>query len=63
MFYYLNTTAEYGGENHVHTDACIELTKVSNKKFLGNFTSKDSAIAEAKKIGFDKAVGCPSCCK
>lgn len=61
MLYYVNKNKQANGDNEVHTDACKWLPDQDNRYYLGNYSSCQPAVAEAKRLGY-KANGCYYCC-
>ena len=59
--YYVNTDAQYNGDHEVHTVDCHKLPQLSNRKFLGSYTSCHPAVVEASKY-YSKVNGCVHCC-
>jgi hypothetical protein len=59
--YYVNTVAQSNGDNEVHKDGCDWMPAEKNRKYLGEFTSCEGAIAEAKKTYPNTANGCAHC--
>ncbi|MBP7556857.1 MAG: hypothetical protein KA821_11355 [Chitinophagaceae bacterium] len=57
--YYVNNHAQPNGDHEVHQEDCIYLPVVS-KTYLGQFTSCQSAVMEAKKH-HRQVNGCKTC--
>lgn len=60
--YYVNTKKQFNGDNEVHVYGCNYLPAESNRLFLGDYSSCQSAVTEAKRIGYN-ANGCCYCNK
>lgn len=58
--YYVNKKAQSNGDHEVHHENCIFLPSLENRKYLGQFSSCDDAVKEAKK-DYSKANGCYYC--
>lgn len=58
--YYVNKNAQSNGDHEVHKDGCAHMPSSDNRKYLGDFISCVSAVAEAKKH-FSRADGCYYC--
>ncbi len=58
--YYLNENAQPTGEHEVHTEGCIFLPEVKNRKYLGYFNNCKEAIKEAKTY-YANVDGCFFC--
>ena len=58
--YYVNTNAQPTGEHEVHRDGCPTPADVSNRKYLGEFTTCHGAVREAKKH-YSNVDGCANC--
>lgn len=59
--YYVNKNAQSNGDHEVHREDCRYLPSESNRKYLGEFTSCDGAVREAKRH-YTKSNGCKTCC-
>ena len=57
--YYVNNRAQSNGDHEVHVENCDNMP--SDKKSLGEHSSCDSAVREAKKT-YLTANGCKNCC-
>jgi hypothetical protein len=57
--YYVNNRAQSNGDHEVHEDGCKDMP--SDKKYLGEYSSCDGAVKEAKKT-YSKSDGCATCC-
>lgn len=63
MRYYYNINADNNGYHEVHTETCSFLPDVSNRIYIGNFSTCREAIAEAqRKHSFMDFDGCYFCC-
>lgn len=60
--YYVNTNSQPNGDHEVHTEGCSRLPLPQNRKYLGEFTSCEPAVREAKKT-YPTADGCFYCCR
>lgn len=59
--YYVNTEAqEDSGDHEVHKQGCDWMPAEKNRKYLGEFTSCEGAVEEAKKT-YPTANGCIHC--
>jgi hypothetical protein len=58
--YYVNRNAQEGGEHEVHRDGCPTPANSENRLYLGNFTSCNAAVVEARKH-YDNVDGCKNC--
>jgi hypothetical protein len=61
MWYLVNKNAQSNGDHEVHREDCGHLPNPENRKWLGQFASCYSALAEAKKYD-SEADGCFYCC-
>ncbi|HEU4885432.1 MAG TPA: hypothetical protein VFT45_24505 [Longimicrobium sp.] len=59
--YYVNTKAQPNGDHEVHTETCDWLPSAENRMYLGEFTSCDEAVDEAKKTYPTTTNGCIHC--
>lgn len=59
--YYVNTRAQANGDNEVHKEGCASMPAVENRMYLGEFTSCEGAVKEAKKTYPKTANGCKHC--
>jgi hypothetical protein len=59
--YYVHTKPAADGDHEVHVSGCALLPDLANRKYLGEFSSCQPAVAEARKQ-FTKVNGCRSCC-
>jgi len=59
--YYVNKNAQtYTGDHEVHDEECIYLPNITNRMYLGEFTSCVGAVAAAKKT-YIRSNGCKTC--
>ena len=49
MTYYVNQNAQDNGDHEVHVSSCSYLPAVSNRTYLGDFSSCEPAVDEARK--------------
>jgi hypothetical protein len=56
--YYVNNNAQANGDHEVHVEGCSWMP--SDKKYLGDFSSCQEAVKEAKKT-YSKSNGCYHC--
>ena len=61
MKYYVNKIAQSNGEHEVHTEDCKYLPKYDNRIYLGDFTSCQVPMIEAKEY-YTNVDGCYYCC-
>ncbi len=59
--YFVNKNEQSTGENEVHREGCEWLKKAKDVEYLGDYPSCHSAVAEAKRRGYN-ADGCYYCC-
>jgi hypothetical protein len=59
--YYVNQNVQSNGDHEVHTEDCRYVPSVSNRKYLGEYSSCKPAVTEAKKT-YSKSNGCKTCC-
>lgn len=59
--YYVNENAQANGDHEVHKAGCSWLSRVVNKKYLGEFYSCAGAVAKAKET-YKQSNGCYYCC-
>ncbi|MCD9574433.1 hypothetical protein [Flavobacterium soyae] len=59
--YYVNNTAQLNGDHEVHTDDCQYFKSIVSKNYLGQFSSCEPAVDEAKKT-YSTSNGCRTCC-
>jgi hypothetical protein len=60
MKYYANKNAQSNGDHEVHKETCNYLPLEHNRKSLGDFSSCQDAVKEAKKTD-SSADGCAIC--
>ena len=58
--YYVNTNAQSNGDHEVHKEGCSYMPNASNAKYLGDFSTCQEAVREAKKT-YSKSNGCYYC--
>ena len=58
--YYVNKNAQSNGDHEVHKAGCSYMPALSNRLYLGEFSSCGPAVTEAKKT-YSKADGCAHC--
>ena len=58
--YYVNQNAQLSGDHEVHSADCNFLPIPTNRKYLGEFSSCEPAVTEAKKT-YSKSNGCKTC--
>lgn len=58
--YYVNKQAQNNGDHEVHDEACSYLPAITNRIYLGEFYSCQSAVIEAAKH-YLKTNGCYYC--
>lgn len=61
MRYYVNTNAQSNGQHEVHCVTCHWLPDVSNRIYLGDFSTSQQAVKEAHKY-YNNVDGCAFCC-
>jgi len=59
--YYIDKNAQPNGDHEVHTEKCSFLPDEQNREFLGNFSSCQKAVKEARNHYFS-VDGCFFCC-
>ena len=60
--YYVNDRAQSTGEHEVHKEGCPFLPLVVSKTYLGEHSSCQLALIEAKKY-YNNVDGCATCCR
>lgn len=60
MKYYVNKNKQSNGDHEVHTENCIYLPNIDNRKYLGEFSNCADAVKEAKKT-YSQSNGCKTC--
>lgn len=63
MKYYVHTQTDNQGDHEVHTEQCTHLPSVLYRRELGNFLSCQSAVVEARRLGYSRVNGCYWCCR
>lgn len=58
--YYVNQNAQTNGDHEVHTEDCRYLPSITNRKYLGAFSTCKAAVTEAKKT-YAQSNGCKTC--
>ena len=58
--YYVNGQAQGNGDHEVHNETCHYLPVTTNRIYLGEFYSCQSAVVEARKR-YSKTNGCYYC--
>ena len=61
MRYYVNKNAQWNGDHEVHNSGCSWLPDVSNRIYLGDFSTSRAAVREARKY-YNQVNGCFYCC-
>ncbi len=61
MKFYVNKNAQPKGEHEVHRETCSWLPDAENRLYLGDFSTSQQAIKEAKKY-YAEVDGCEKCC-
>lgn len=56
-----NTATNPNGNNEVHSEDCHHYNQLVSYEYLGQHSSCQSAVAEAKRRGYSKADGCKDC--
>lgn len=62
MKYFVNQNAQATGEHEVHSENCFWLSLVTNKLYLGDFSSCAEAVRAARKY-YLNVDGCIHCCR
>ena len=62
MRYYVNNNAQSTGEHEVHSENCFWLSLVTDKIYLGNFSSCAEAL-RAARVFYSNVDGCIHCCR
>jgi len=60
--YYVNDNSQHNGDHEVHIQSCIYYSRMTNKRYLGEYDSCQDAVREAAKI-HPQVNGCVSCCR
>ncbi len=58
--YYVNKNAQYNGDHEVHAEGCMYMPAPANAVSLGEFSSCQDAVKEAKKQ-YAQVNGCRTC--
>lgn len=58
--YYVNDRAQANGDHEVHKQGCSFMPDVSNRTYLGDYSSCRPAVSAAKKK-YSKSNGCYFC--
>lgn len=58
--YYVNNHAQVNGDHEVHESSCIYLPMMTNKKYLGEFSTCEQAVKVAKTY-YSTSDGCRIC--
>ncbi len=61
MRFYVNKNAQNNGDHEVHRATCSWLPDPDNRHYLGDYSTSQEAIREAKKY-YDQVNGCYYCC-
>lgn len=61
MRFYVNRNAQTNGDHEVHRATCSWLPDAANRIYLGDFSSSQAALVEARKY-FYRVDGCLFCC-
>lgn len=61
MRYYVNKNAQMNGDHEVHRATCSKLPAPENRQYLGDFSTSQEAVREARK-SYIRADGCAYCC-
>lgn len=59
--YYVNKNAQSNGDHEVHVPSCSFFPAAENRIYLGEFSSCQPAVTEAKKH-YQQSNGCYYCC-
>lgn len=59
--YYVNKNAQSNGDHEVHVPSCSFFPDAENRIYLGEFSSCQPAVTEAKKH-YRQSNGCYYCC-
>lgn len=60
MTYYVNQNAQTNGDHEVHVSTCSYVPAPANRLYLGDFSSCEPAVEEAKKH-YTQVNGCAYC--
>lgn len=58
--YYVNKNAQSNGDHEVHQESCRYLPLLANRQYLGEFSTCESAVNEAKRY-YNQSNGCKTC--
>lgn len=58
--YYVNKNAQPNGDHEVHKSSCNRLPELQHRMYLGQFSTCEEAVREAKKT-YPTADGCYYC--
>ena len=61
MRFYVNKNAQSNGDHEVHRYDCTWLPSVENRIYLGDFSTSQAAVSEARRY-YTKVNGCIHCC-
>lgn len=61
MRFYVNKNAQPNGDHEVHRSSCAWLPDVTNRIYLGDFSTAQAAVREARKY-YAQVDGCYYCC-
>ena len=61
-YYYVNKKAQENGDHEVHRSGCDFMPSEENRLYLGDFSSCQPAVAEAKKH-YSQSNGCYYCAR
>lgn len=61
MRFYVNKHAQSTGEHEVHRFNCVWLPDAENRIYLGDFSTSQAAVEEARKY-YNCVDGCEHCC-
>ena len=59
--YFVNKNAQANGDHEVHKNGCTWMPDISNREYLGSYSSCQEAVKEAKKK-YARSNGCYYCC-
>ena len=60
--YYVNHNAQSNGDHEVHVSGCNWMPDPVNRQYLGEYSTCEPAVREAKKI-YPQSNGCFYCCR
>ncbi|MDR3583843.1 MAG: hypothetical protein P4L59_00790 [Desulfosporosinus sp.] len=61
MRFYVNKNTQTNGDHEVHRSTCSWLPDAENRLYLGDFTTSQVAVKEARKY-YGQVNGCCYCC-